>query len=117
MKSTILIIGVLACGLFWLTGCGSARRGAPTGEPVEITRGYVEEGQQVFMAMCHQCHPRGRAGVGPALNNKPLPEFLIRLQVRQGFGAMPAFSEKMISDSELERLVAYMFRLRYAPEE
>ncbi len=117
MKSTIWIIAVLACGLVWLTGCGSPRRGAPTGEPVEITRGYVEKGQQVFMAMCHQCHPRGRAGVGPALNNKALPGFLIRLQVRQGFGAMPAFPEKMISDSELERLVAYLFRLRRAPQD
>ncbi len=47
----------------------------------------------------------------------PLPEFLIKLQVRRGFGAMPAFSEETIDDSELESLAAYLSRLRHAPED
>lgn len=54
----------------------------------------------------------GGAGLGPAINNKPLPGWLIRFQVRHGFGAMPAFSEKEISDGELNDVVAYLKALR-----
>ncbi|MDC4226474.1 MAG: cytochrome c [Candidatus Manganitrophus sp.] len=57
--------------------------------------------------------PEGEAGLGPALNNKPLPGWMIRFQVRHGLGAMPAFSEKEISDRELDDLViAYLKAFR-----
>jgi mono/diheme cytochrome c family protein len=107
---------LLACAPFLLAGCGSARRGRPRVGTGGDRKEFVEQGQKVFMTYCHQCHPGGEAGVGPALNNKPLPGFLIKLQVRQGFGAMPAFSEETIDDFKLEALVAYLFRLRNAPE-
>jgi mono/diheme cytochrome c family protein len=64
------------------------------------------------MRDCHQCHPGGEAGVGPALNNKPLPAFAIRWQVRRGFGAMPAFPKEKLSDSELDVLIDYIKILR-----
>jgi mono/diheme cytochrome c family protein len=55
-------------------------------------------GQQVFLTHCHQCHPGGEAGLGPALNNRPLPDFLTRMQVRGGIGVMPGFSEEEIEE-------------------
>ena len=72
----------------------------------------AETGERVFMARCHECHPGGAAGLGPALNNKPLPALLIRLQTRHGLGAMPEFDEATISESELDALVAYLQELR-----
>jgi mono/diheme cytochrome c family protein len=60
------------------------------------------------MAHCHACHPGGEAGLGPALNDKPLPGLLVRLQVRTGMGAMPAFSPRELSDGELRDLIAYL---------
>ena len=99
------------CCVVIALGC-SARRSEPIAGPMMITSDTVAQGQKTFMAKCHQCHPGGDAGLGPALNNKPLPKFLIRLQVRQGFGAMPAFSEKDITDEELEHLLVYLKRLR-----
>jgi mono/diheme cytochrome c family protein len=69
--------------------------------------------QRVFNAHCDQCHPGGEAGLGPALNNKPLPPFLMKIQVRRGLGAMPGFSEKLISDRELDNLIAYTKALRH----
>lgn len=89
-------------------GCGSARRGVPTEEPLEISEEQVRRGQQVFMHTCNGCHPGGAAGLGPAINNKPLPDVAIRVQVRNGFGAMPAFSDDVISDEELDALLAYL---------
>ena len=64
------------------------------------------------MAKCQQCHPGGEAGLGPALNDKPLPEFLKKFQVRHGLGTMPSFSEKEISDQQLEDLMEYLKALR-----
>ena len=54
----------------------------------------------------------GAASLGPALNNKPLPDRLIRFQVRNGQGAMPAFSEDQFSNDELEALLAYLEALK-----
>jgi len=64
------------------------------------------------MKHCNQCHPGGEGGVGPALNNKPLPGFLIKFQVRRGMGAMPAFSSQVISDAQLDSLASYLKELR-----
>lgn len=64
------------------------------------------------MAECHQCHPGGEAGLGPALNDKALPEFLKKFQVRHGLGAMPSFSDEKISSNQLEDLMEYLKALR-----
>lgn len=69
-------------------------------------------GQKVFMKQCSQSHPPGDAGLGPALNDKPLPAFLIRRQVLQRFGALPAFSEARVADPELADVIAYLQALR-----
>ena len=98
--------------MVFLAGC-SARRGEPLYGPLRITSTAVENGQQVFMRECHQCHPGGEAGLGPSINDKPLPGFLIRFQVRRGIGAMPAFSPNEISPQDLENLVLFLKELRH----
>lgn len=42
----------------------------------------------------------------------PVPAFGIRFQVRHGLGAMRAFSQDQISDSELDAVIAYLQALR-----
>jgi mono/diheme cytochrome c family protein len=111
MRTRWLVGLVLACSL-WVLGCGSARRGEPLVGALPVTSPAVEHGRQVFMTHCHQCHPGGEAGVGPAINDKPLPGFLIRLQVRNGLGAMPAFSPQELSPDEMGALIAYLKALR-----
>ena len=95
-----------------LLGCGSARRGEPIVGPTPMTTPQLANGEMAFMAHCHQCHPKGEAGLGPAINNKPLPAFLIRLQVREGLGAMPAFSPQEVTPRDLDDMVAYLQLLR-----
>ena len=95
-----------------LAGCGTPRRGAPlTGEHTPPTS-EIALGQKVFDANCHQCHPGGTQGLAPSLNDKPLPGWLIKFQVRNGLGAMPSFSEEEISDERLDALVSYLIWLR-----
>lgn len=105
-------LATLLAALLSITGCGSARRGEPITPPPPMTAPTLVRGEEIFMKRCHQCHPGGEAGLGPALNNKPLPGWMIRFQVRHGLGAMPAFSEKEIGDRELDDLVAYLKALR-----
>lgn len=95
-----------------LAACGSARRGAPVTGPHEPPTAEVALGERVFDTHCNGCHPGGEAGLGPALNDKPLPGWAIRFQVRHGLGAMPGFPEEVISNEELDALVAYVRWLR-----
>jgi mono/diheme cytochrome c family protein len=64
------------------------------------------------MTQCHQCHPGGEAGLGPSLNDKPLPGFMMKFQIRHGIGAMPAFSKDNVGDEDLDAVVAYVKALR-----
>jgi mono/diheme cytochrome c family protein len=107
MKDALAIMLMLAA-----VGCGSARRDAPSVGAVEPSGERLTVGQQVYMENCYQCHPGGAGGVGPALNNKPLPEFAMKTQVRAGVGAMPAFSKQRINDEQLDGLMAYVKELR-----
>jgi mono/diheme cytochrome c family protein len=90
----------------------SARRSQPIRGPLAMNKAAVRNGQVYYMQHCHRCHPVGEAGLGPALNNKPLPGFMVRFQVRQGMGVMPAFKRDQISQEELGDIVAYMRALR-----
>lgn len=77
----------------------------------------LADGQFLFMEHCNQCHVGGAAGVGPSLNDKPLPPWLVRFQVRHGFGGMPAYSTRVLSDHELEDVVTYVRYLRFHPND
>ena len=90
-----------------------SRRSANDGET--RTDPVVARGQKVFFQHCHQCHPHGQGGLGPAIVNKPLPEFLMKFQVRHGLGTMPSFGAEKIPPSDLEALMAYLKAVRGNP--
>jgi mono/diheme cytochrome c family protein len=107
LAAAALVLGSLS------SGCGSERRDAPFTEPLNLSDPQVALGQRVFATHCHQCHPGGAAGLGPAINDKPLPVNVIKTQVRQSlFGTMPKFPPEKISDDELDALVKYVKGLR-----
>ncbi|RJR38354.1 MAG: cytochrome c [Desulfobacteraceae bacterium] len=106
-RSRFIIATVSIFSLLPLLGCGSARRGEPLTRPSAFSQ-EARQGNIVFAAHCHQCHPGGEGGLGPALNNKPLPGFMIKMQVRHGIGAMPSFSNVKVTDKDLDNIVAYM---------
>jgi mono/diheme cytochrome c family protein len=91
-----------------VTGCVSARRTEPIAPPLQLSDATLQRGQLVFYQQCHFCHPHGGAGLGPAIVNKPLPGFLMKIQVRHGLGAMPSFKADKLSSEDLASLVAYL---------
>jgi mono/diheme cytochrome c family protein len=108
VRLAVASLGVL--GL--LAGCGSARRSEPLVGPPPLRSAEVQRGERVFMHHCHQCHPGGEAGLAPSINDKPLPGFMIKTQVRLGVGAMPGFSPSELSDAELDDLISYLSVVR-----
>jgi mono/diheme cytochrome c family protein len=86
--------------------------GAPTLEPLVHPDPQVARGERVFAHACHACHPHALTGLGPGIIDKPIPGWLVRLQVRVGLGVMPAFSSDEIDDEDLDALVAYLDALR-----
>ncbi|MFP2925997.1 c-type cytochrome [Pyxidicoccus sp. 3LG] len=106
MRTSVLAVLALAA-----LACGPARRGPPFGAPRQFTE-QEQEGRVLFMRHCNQCHPGGAAGLGPAINNKPLPSVAMRTQIRQGVGAMPAFTDEMLADAQVDAVVAFLNELQ-----
>lgn len=112
MKTRPLIVGLCVALSVAAVGCASARRSEPVLGHSPASSFEFAAGRQRFMQHCHSCHPGGAAGLGPALNNKPLPGALIKFQVRHGLGAMPALKEHHVSNGDLDEIVRYLVALR-----
>jgi mono/diheme cytochrome c family protein len=93
-------------------GCGPEHRGEPRGPKVVPDTRAEARGARLYSKFCYQCHPGGEAGLGPALNDKPLPEIAIRTQIREGVGAMPAFDGDLLSDDDVAALAEYVQEMR-----
>ena len=110
--SLVHLLALVAC--VFLIGCSSVRRGDAIGRPITKASAEVERGRVVYQQQCYRCHPGGEGGLGPSLNDKPLPAFLIRTQIRAGMGVMPGFDEERISPEQMSDLMTYIFALRNA---
>jgi len=98
---------ILAVAVWSSAGCGSSWRNEPQVATLTLNA-EQQHGQVLFHKYCYQCHPHGEAGLGPAINANPAPMAAFRAQVRGGFGAMPAFPDKIIPDRELDQLLAFV---------
>lgn len=107
MRNTIFI---LIAG-FLCAGC-AAHRPEPISKPLVINSQKLALGEKSYHHHCNKCHPGGEQGLGVAINNKPLPGFMIKAQVRAGAGAMPAFSHQLLNGEDLEAIVEYLKLLR-----
>lgn len=107
MKNRSLFILLITCGVSF-SQC-AMRKSEPikqkafSGMSQEVQRGEV-----VYMVHCNKCHPAGEAGIGPALNSNPAPQFVKRFQMRHGLGVMPAFSKSEISRNDLHAISKYL---------
>jgi hypothetical protein len=91
---------------------GKIERGDPSAPGSVVFTKSEFGGMKLFMRHCNRCHPGGEKGEGPALNDKPLPDFLIHFQVRKGLGDMPEFSKEEISKEQLKEIILFVRLLR-----
>lgn len=64
-----------------------------------------KDGAEVYTKICALCH---ETTVGPVLRGRDLDPLYIRLVVRNGSRAMPAFRASEIDDQSLEKLSEYV---------
>jgi mono/diheme cytochrome c family protein len=96
-----------------VAGCGSPRRSEPIAGSMPLQEQRLQNGKALYDRYCYRCHLGGEGGLAPSINDKPLPKFLMRFQVRRGLGAMPSFSPEVIDDRELEEILDYLVALRH----
>jgi ubiquinol-cytochrome c reductase cytochrome c subunit len=74
------------------------------------TSDAIARGHEHFLKDgCYLCHGTvGQGGVGPAIAVGLLPYPAFAYYVRQPGGAMPPFSEKILSDADLSDIHAYL---------
>ena len=100
---------------------------------IDLAKGDLAEGQQVYQEHCASCH--STTGIGGAMlihpdENEPrktrgivIPDFgssdpqAVAEAVRTGPGSMPVFGTRAISDHELESLLRYMRYLKDPADE
>ena len=100
---------------------------------VDLAKGEIAEGQQVYQEHCAACH--STTGIGGAMLIHPdedeprktrgivIPDFgssgaqAVAEAVRTGPGSMPVFGTRAISDHELESLLRYMHYLKDPADE
>lgn len=111
-RGMLVVAGVMLVA----AACGHSRRSLPLTGPGPLANDVERRGRKLFLDHCHQCHPHGTAGLGLSLVNKPLPAFAIKMQIRRGLGAMPAFPVERLDDAGVEAIVAYIERLKAADD-
>ncbi len=64
-----------------------------------------KDGPEIYAKVCALCH---ETSVGPAIRGRGHDPLYIRLIVRNGMRAMPAFRASEIDDASLEQLAEYI---------
>lgn len=111
----VWVLGAIAAIVPLLYGCGAERRGQPEAPAITADNPKEVRGERLFHRWCYQCHPGGESGLGPAINDRPLPHLAIRTQIRKGVGAMPAFGDDLLSDTDVSAIIAYLDEMKSSP--
>jgi mono/diheme cytochrome c family protein len=113
MKTISILCVVLIASLCVPQVSCSSRKSEPiTGKNYKAENAEVKNGETLYMQHCQKCHPGGEAGLGPALNSNPAPQFVKRFQMRHGLGVMPSFTKEEISKSGLRDISKYLTSLK-----
>jgi mono/diheme cytochrome c family protein len=99
------LLYAIAIGAVLLSGAGSGVSASPPAKG-------AAQGRQLFLSRgCSQCHgTRGEGGnaAGPRLAPMPIPLETFRVLVRKPQGRMPAYTELVMSDTEIADIHAYL---------
>jgi ubiquinol-cytochrome c reductase cytochrome c subunit len=81
-----------------------------TTAPLVSNADPVEDGRAAFVRNgCWQCHGfMGQGGAGPKLAPDPKPYDVISVFVRHTSGAMPKYSEKILTENDLASIYDYL---------
>ena len=93
-----------------------AQEPAPKADPTPA--GNAENGKRIYKTYgCYQCHGyAAQGGAGPRLGPDPIPFAAFVRYNRQPLGSMPPYTTKVVSDSELADIYAFLQSLLKPPD-
>lgn len=82
------------------------------------TPGNVPNGKKIFDSYgCYQCHGHdGHGGAGAKLAPNPIPFAAFSKYVRHPTGEMPPYTNKVVTDQELQDIYSYLQSLPQPPQ-
>jgi mono/diheme cytochrome c family protein len=100
VHAALILTAAVAVGLV-----ASMTWAAPKEKEAPVPGFAWTDGAEVYSKVCALCH---ETNVGPVLRGRGLDPLYIRLIVRNGDRAMPAFRASEIDDKSLEQLAEYV---------
>jgi len=98
--------------MFVLGAALSSQAQTPPRPAANAPAGNAEAGKKLFVADgCYQCHgyeAQGSSATGPRLGPRPIAFAAFSRYVRQPTGQMPPYTAKVVSDSDLANIYAFV---------
>ena len=95
---------------FVIVAAVSAQTPAP--QTSAAPAGNAETGKKLFVSYgCYQCHgyeAQGSSATGPRLGPKPIAWAAFQRYVRRPTNQMPPFTEKVVTDTDLANIYAFL---------
>ena len=106
----------LAFGLFVIAvagplAAGTGQQAGPAPQQQNAPAGNAANGRKFFVSFgCYQCHGYEAQGgsAGPRLAPRPIAYAQLMKYVRHPTGEMPPFTEKIVKDTELTDIYAFL---------
>jgi len=114
MKGLLALAAVVITAVVSLAAAQAPAPAAPT---PAAPAGNVDTGRKLYVSVgCYQCHGyEGQGGAaGPRLAPRPLPYAGFSRYVRRPTNQMPPYTEKIVSNTDLAHIYAYL-QARPAP--
>ena len=103
----------LSLTLIFFAACviATAAQQAPAQQQQNVPQGNAANGRKLFVSFgCYQCHGYEAQGgsAGPRLAPRPIAYAQLMKYVRHPTGEMPPFTEKIVKDTELTDIYAFL---------
>jgi mono/diheme cytochrome c family protein len=109
MRVSMLVFVIIA--LAPVVGA-SAQNTPPQPSAATAPSGNADEGKKLYVSYgCYQCHGReaqGSSATGPRLGPRPIAFSAFSRYVRQPTGQMPPYTAKVVSDSDMANIYAFV---------
>jgi mono/diheme cytochrome c family protein len=102
----------VACIVAVASSVVAAQNQAPAPQSSTAPAGNAEAGKKLFVSYgCYQCHGReaqGSSATGPRLGPRPIAFTVFNRYVRRPTGQMPPYTAKVVSDTDMADIYAYV---------
>jgi ubiquinol-cytochrome c reductase cytochrome c subunit len=117
---SLLVVSARSVAVAQARAEGGAQSASASQKADNAPAGNAKNGKAVYTADgCYECHGReaqGGAGTGPKLGPSPIPYSVFAFQVRSPRDQMPPYTSKVLPDSELADIYAFVQSVAQPPK-